>query len=101
ERFRAGGAQLHAPQSIDPDGADACTEPDGVSEDAGRQRLLFRLRRLGFAARTDSDVRNFTRRADPGRDAAAVVELAAKGPFRGHGPAFDGFLAVQRRPAAR
>ena len=78
QRLRPGRAQLHAPQPVDPDGADARAQRHRLSEDARRQRLLFRFRRLGVSARPDPDVRNIARRADPRRGASRLARMGAK-----------------------
>ena len=46
QRLRPGRTQLHAPRDEHRHGGDAPRQRDGVSEDAGIQRFLFRQRRL-------------------------------------------------------
>ena len=58
QRLRSGWAQLYAPRDEHRHGGDASRQRDGVSENVGVQRFLFRQRRLGLSPRPDPDVRD-------------------------------------------
>ena len=46
ERLRRGRPPLHGAHQLGPDGGVEVPEPDGLPEDAGHQRLLFRVQRV-------------------------------------------------------
>ena len=100
QRFWPGRAQLHAPQPVRPDGADARTQRHGIPEDAGDLGLLLRVGRLGLSARPDPDVRHVAWRADQGRSAAELAGMGAENAVRRDGASLDGFLAIERGSAA-
>ena len=100
QRLRSGRAQLYAPRDERRHGGDAPRQRDGVPEDPGVQRFLFRQRRLELSPRPDPDVRDQPRRSDQGRGTARLARVVARHAVQRDRPPFDGFLAAVRRPAA-
>ena len=95
QQLRSGRPALHAAQQPRPDDRLHRAQPDPVPEDAGDERLVPGVRRLGLPARRDPDARQVRRRGDP-RAVAALGRPPLTGPaVRGAGPPRRRLLALR------